>query len=448
MKRPTSRRDQNESTGRTVTSDTPLNALIEKLVRLMERPPRPSLEIRNTSRAQREWKIVEVLCSIDLTQSRLPIEILNKKSDPDQSVPDIEMYIFLARNMIRDNEQDYTGINTAYIEACIIEIAKLAKQAIESGSPKAAEVACRGLLTAIGDIRNKIPSVYELHRCIYINQAAKHLEELSDYIKSNFALDCCEKNAEDLRADIGKKTDELNAEIGEFSDRMTNDEALRAMIEDIRDEKISGDRTPELEDVYNRLIERRKAALSIARMKMSVDTCVMKCRRLTDYLNALDDWLSFQFDMLISQFGLRASETEETDVLLEDPDLLYKCVEHLVRTESENIGRRCADMTWGELLDETQGVGSGDQLIETESGRLQERIEEFKRSLGPVTDSDQVESKIREEELKRAEAAIREEWKNKTFGEILSEELKDVLLEECGVTWEEVLNNSGTSQQQ
>ena len=364
MKRPTSRRDQNESTGRTVTSDTPLNALIEKLVRLMERPPRPSLEIRNTSRAQREWKIVEVLCSIDLTQSRLPIEILNKKSDPDQSVPDIEMYIFLARNMIRDNEQDYTGINTAYIEACIIEIAKLAKQAVEEGSIRAADAACRGLMITICDIRNRLPQIPDSIRAGCVDVAKELVYLCWWYVRYSFALDEMEKSAADLRERIIEDKERLLAEIKEIADRYLNDPKFKATI--ARDLKnTSFVFNLEEQRLYCKLVDRRIEE-SLIELRQTVYD------RLTADIGSISGNLDRMVNVLCQQsyptdaaaksqyYGAFIAARDYSKDIKAKIKVFLADIEEAARTEAHVTGdMSCSTLTRLKMLEELQSIIEG-----------------------------------------------------------------------------------------
>ena len=235
-------------------------------------------EITN-NKAENELKICGVLDGINFGASGLPVEVLDKKTNPNQPYGDIEFEIIGAAQLVRNNTQDYAGLDISAIDGGIYQIAQLADQAITAGNVHSARAACRGLSVLIGDVRNMIPTIPQNLQKGFLESTKEYADSWVFYISNNTTLDQLERNANDRRARIQMLSDKLEQDGNALADRLINDAEFRKQYDMIKNQSFLKDGknwTPDMLDMYRKLVDRRIDESSLRFEMLHYNTDIMR----------------------------------------------------------------------------------------------------------------------------------------------------------------------------
>ena len=233
----------------------------------------------NSKRADNEKKICTVLDAINFGSSPLPVEVLDKKTDPNQPYGDIEYDIFVASQMIRNNTQDYSGLDISAIDSGIYQIANFANHAVVEGNVHTVKAACRGLLVMIGHVRDMIPTIPVDLQKGFLKSAEEYVNLWILYITNNTALDRLERNAQARKAFIASRSADLEATADKLADRLINDEEFGKQYVMIKNQSYLKDGenwTPDMLEMFKQLVDRRIEESSLRFEMLHYNIDVMK----------------------------------------------------------------------------------------------------------------------------------------------------------------------------
>ena len=109
-----------------------------------------------------------------------------------------------------DATYDYSGVDLSNIDAAILLIATELKNAIETGDVNRSFAAKAGLITAIDQIRNKIPFISEDMKRDFVESSEDYLELWKTLIISCTSLDAIQKNLDAQKSSIEQKQNRSN----------------------------------------------------------------------------------------------------------------------------------------------------------------------------------------------------------------------------------------------
>ena len=121
------------SSGGSILKNNPFTAWLQNRKNIKAQKMEEAAKQVSNNKAENEMKISNILNSINFTESLLPVEKLDYKSNDSQPYGDLEFAVVVASDLISSNTYDYSGVDISNIDASIIVIAQELKNAIETG---------------------------------------------------------------------------------------------------------------------------------------------------------------------------------------------------------------------------------------------------------------------------------------------------------------------------
>ncbi len=211
--------------------------------------------------AENENKMADLLGGIDFIHSKLPKEVLDFKTNPNQKYGDLEYTVLAIRNLIITNPQDLR-MDIRKIDERILALVLMLKEAVEQGDTNAAYTAKAGLLRGINDIRNRIPQNQPELAKAFVEQNAAYLDGWITLIGTAKSVDMKERNLktertqfEEKRAQIRLKEEDFKAKMTTVTDENMEDaEALYKILEhDLPEERLKW--TDKEREIHRALVE-------------------------------------------------------------------------------------------------------------------------------------------------------------------------------------------------
>lgn len=211
--------------------------------------------------AENENKMADLLGGIDFIHSKLPKEVLDFKTNPNQKYGDLEYTVLAIRNLIITNPQDLR-MDIRKIDERILALVLMLKEAVEQGDTNAAYTAKAGLLRGINDIRNRIPQNQPELAKAFVEQNAAYLDGWITLIGTAKSVDMKERNLktertqfEEKRAQIRLKEEDFKAKMTTVTDENMEDaEALYEILEhDLPEERLKW--TDKEREIHRALVE-------------------------------------------------------------------------------------------------------------------------------------------------------------------------------------------------
>ena len=255
------------SSGGSILKNNPFTAWLQNRKNIKAQKMEEAAKQVSNNKAENEMKISNILNSINFTESLLPVEKLDYKSNDSQPYGDLEFAVVVASDLISSNTYDYSGVDISNIDASIIVIAQELKNAIETGDVNRAFSAKAGLVVAVNDVRNKIPFVPEDMKKAFVESCESYLELWKTLIMSCTSLDALQKNLDSQIANIEKKKKKYSEDNKAVAKRLIEEPELQQKIESISNETFisNGQRwDQESLDFYKFLVNQRieKSALT------------------------------------------------------------------------------------------------------------------------------------------------------------------------------------------
>ncbi len=296
------------SGSQTITKSNPLTAWFRDKKNKKAQKLEAKAKMMSNSRAENELAIVNVLRGIDFTDSTLPAEKLDYKSNEAQPYGDLEFAVLDAIDLMENNTQDYSGLDISAIDSKILEIAQHLSDAVRAGNVNRAFAAKSALIVAIDRIRNSIPTVPEMMRQDYIKTSADYLEIWTTLITSCTSLDVIEENLSTRKQSIETKQKNSEEENRKMAEKLAKDPEFNQKVSSVMDQTFIGNSTEwdtETMNIYNWLVKQRIEKSSL-------------------------NFELLQYDMLIKQSGFQSKivsdfQTKVIEVPVPtDPNLMNK----------------------------------------------------------------------------------------------------------------------------
>ena len=296
------------SSGGSILKNNPFTAWLQNRKNIKAQKMEEAAKQVSNNKAENEMKISNILNSINFTESLLPVEKLDYKSNDSQPYGDLEFAVVVASDLISSNTYDYSGVDISNIDASIVVIAQELKNAIETGDVNRAFSAKSGLVVAVNDVRNKIPFVPEDMKKAFVESCESYLELWKTLIMSCTSLDALQKNLDSQIANIEKKKKKYSEDNKAVAKRLIEEPELQQKIESISNETFisNGQRwDQESLDFYKFLVNQRieKSALTFELLQHDM----------------LEKQMAYQ-SKIINDYRTRV----ENNPVPEDPNLLNK----------------------------------------------------------------------------------------------------------------------------
>lgn len=196
--------------------------------------------------ARNETAIVTKLESIDFLHSRLPKEVLEERQE-GRPCGDLEYGAKQAQKILLKYPVSHS-IDIRKIDEKLLTIAILFKQSVEQGDTRAATAAKVGLLTALREIRTKIPENQPELFKLFVETNAEYLEGWIVLIGIATTADRMERNINNQRADYDNENARLDAERQAMEWKFENDSEFSQAFKNI---SIPENDTPEARKKWN-----------------------------------------------------------------------------------------------------------------------------------------------------------------------------------------------------
>ena len=291
-------------------------------------------EITNDTAAN-ENKIIDTLQSIDFINSRLPKEVLEAKSNPEQPLGDLELSARAIARTIQKNPQT-VEMDIRRIDTKLLTLAGLFKQTVEQGDRRAANAAKAALVRGVKDIRGKVPANQPELAEAFIKVNEAYLESWITLVGIEQAADRLEKNAEEQKSVSEARAAKNQKDIDEFYDMIQNDAEKTLAFKTIMENDTAEDRvswTQEQRDLHRSLIEHRmntatmklaqtlldQKLMSLSAMENRAETLYAKVASLPiisdpDLMNKFQE----QIDLLFQELAEGDQELDETLKAMDD----------------------------------------------------------------------------------------------------------------------------------
>lgn len=190
--------------------------------------------IINEAAAGAESDIVRILTVIDFENSRLPKEVLEKKTDPNQPFCNLERNIRALAKDLTDSTQ-ILEVDIKPIDEQLLKLARQLQESVEYGYASAAEAAKAGLARGIREIRMKLPKNPEIDLKEFVEVNAKYLSEFVVLVGMAQDIDQEEKNRAIQKAGVDKAMEAAKKERDELRNKLLHDEEYKEALGAILD---------------------------------------------------------------------------------------------------------------------------------------------------------------------------------------------------------------------
>lgn len=361
--------------------------------------------------AQNESTIIDQLNSIDFLHSRLPKNVLEQKSRPNQSCCDLEYASRGIINKILSNPQT-TKIDIRKLDEKMLTLAMLFKQAVEQGDSRAAYAAKGALVRAVMDIRSCIPQEQPELAKQFVELNAKYLDEWVTLVSLAQVADRTKKNVDAQRALYDDEKAKNEQTIEELKAQIQEDPQTFAEIQENDTPEARTNWTDEQKKLHKLMIELRMKQVNLdlndhLLHQQEIDLSMKEAQ--VDALNAavakvpicIDPDLMNKFQENIDElFDQLAASDAEIDEMLKTIDDIDGRIAQLNSAPGAVRAREVAAEEAETILKELQRR----QAVEV--GEMSSKAPEYLKRLGILS---QEELQERKRELQEAQIKAEEE---------------------------------------
>lgn len=406
--------------GAKAASSNPFTAWIQgREERRQEAQEQASRMITNQI-AQNETTIIDQLSSIDFLHSRLPKNVLEQKSRPNQPCCDLE---YASRGIVHTllaNPQTIK-IDIRKLDEKMLTLAMLFKQAVEQGDTRAAYAAKGALVRAVKDIRSRIPQDQPELAKQFVELNSKYLEEWITLVSLAQVADQTKQNVDAQRALSNAEKEKNENAINELASLIDTDPSytkafLEILENDTPEARVNW--TAEQKNLHKLMIERRMKQINLALndnllQQREIDLSVKEAQ--VEALNAkvagvpivADPNLMNKFQEDIDElFDQLAASDAEIDEMLKTMDDIEGRIAQLNNAPGAVRAREVAAEEAEAVVKEIQRR----QAIEV--GELASKTPEYLKKLGILSKEELME---RQRELQEAQLQA-EEQMNQNLG--------------------------------
>lgn len=236
MPKPIHKSAREISSGR--KSSNPISKLLENhKQKVKQKREKKAMEVSNNI-AERENQMLDLLAGINFTRSKLPAEVLEYKSNPEQPYGDIELTSKWLQRELKNSPA--IAIDIKELDSQIIEILHSYKNAIDQGNQKEAWGANRALLS-IPEVRNKIVSVEKDKVNNYLESAGKYFDAWRVLIELSEEADNLKIATDGFNEQYEKKKKEVEESSAALKAKIEDNDLYLAAFAEIHDKTASYD---------------------------------------------------------------------------------------------------------------------------------------------------------------------------------------------------------------
>lgn len=204
------------------------------------------------NRAKNEQQIRSTLAAIDFTSSKIPQEILDAKTNPDQPYGDLELTAKGLQAAIISTE--FFDVDTKGIDTVLLELAKDFQDAVANGHVNAAFTAKAGLVSCIENIRNRIPHISDPDRMKnYLTNAVNHMRVWPAMVDQAMLVDEQQQTYNGFSADEKKLKAEIEEINNEFEQKLQSDIEYSEAYDFWQERTLASVKMEELTDVQRKV---------------------------------------------------------------------------------------------------------------------------------------------------------------------------------------------------
>ncbi len=286
------------------------------------------------NRAENENMIIDTLAGINFVSCKLPKDILEHKSNPEQKWCDLELACRALQSTLR--KSPYFSVDTKPIDAKLLQFAEEFSNAVTNGNVKAAYAAKNALLTGVEKIRNRIPHIQEDLVPGFIESGVKYLDTWMGLIDNSRIVDELKRNIENekrknqqdkqLLEDAKKEMkSEINADpvlleayaaiIDQSADEnaanWTDDEKkVRKMLTDMRFRTVEHDLTFRLTEGQENRLQKHESMVSALDAKVGILPIAEDPNNFNKYQEEIED--------IFNDLAMIDTEVDEYITMIED----------------------------------------------------------------------------------------------------------------------------------
>ncbi|CDA73347.1 unknown [Ruminococcus sp. CAG:579] len=236
MPKPIHKSAREISSGR--KSGNPISKLLENhKQKVKQKREKKAMEVSNNI-AERENQMLDLLGGINFTRSKLPAEVLEYKSNPEQPYGDIELTSKWLQRELKNSPA--IAIDIKELDSQIIEILHSYKNAIDQGNQKEAWGANRALLS-IPEVRNKIVSVESDKVNNYLDNASQYLDAWRVLIELSEETDNLKAATDTFNEQYENKKKEVEEKNAALKSKIEDNDLYLAAFAEIHDKTASDD---------------------------------------------------------------------------------------------------------------------------------------------------------------------------------------------------------------
>ncbi|MCC8129610.1 MAG: hypothetical protein LIO51_06715 [Clostridiales bacterium] len=371
--------------------------------------------------ARNESLIIDQLNCIDFAHSRLPKEVLEYKSNENQSCGDLEYASLVLANVLLKDPQTIK-MDIREIDEKLLTLAMLFRQAVEQGDTQAAYAAKAALARGIRDIRTRIPQNQPELAKQFVEKNVQYLDGWITLVGHAQGVDRIKQNVDNQREVHNRDVQKDEQEKDELEHLILTDPDIAEAFETILDHDTPEERSKWADaqrKVHQMLIEQTLRGVHVKlnkrlldgeeqkliTKKAQVDTLLAKLATLPivedpNLMNKYQEELDSLFKML-------AEQDAEMEEVLRTAEEIEGRLKQLDNAPGSLMAREIAADKAQEFLDDIQKKQEVE--IKSDEGRLKEKLER----LGILTEEEQQELKRQAEEyeqqiLQQAEETVEE----------------------------------------
>lgn len=176
--------------------------------------------------------IADVLRSINFTDSRIPSDKLNHKSNPKQPYGDLEYAVLMLISEL-DNDTEQYDFDMTDIDHYLFLMAKILDAAVRHGETETAYAARAGLMNGCFKIRKQLNITDTAIRNNYYQACRKYLDACYLYISVKSIIDISNDNLRIKRNDLGNEMKKLDGAKDSMTLMLKDSPELLAQIREI-----------------------------------------------------------------------------------------------------------------------------------------------------------------------------------------------------------------------
>lgn len=371
--------------------------------------------------AENENVMIDKLSAIDFFHSKLPKDMLETKSRPEQPCGDLEYAAQGIIHMLRKNPQTIK-MDIRKFDQKMLTLVLLFKQTVEQGDVRAAYAAKGALVRAVVDIRSRIPQNQPELVTQFVEVNTQYLDQWITLVTLAQVADRTKQNLEVQRGHLKKAQDKNNEDIEALEKRIREDNEFTIAFNKLMDSTLSQDRSKwdETErEVHHLMVERRmdKAnlelnSLLVQQQELDLRTKVAQVEVLYSKVASLpivtDPDLMNKFQESIDELFKQLAESDaQIDETLKTMDDIEGRIQQISRApgslRAQEVAAEEAEKTLQEIK-VRQNVQSGEEA---------NRAKKMREEMGILTEAQLAEQKKQADlEQQRAVETMREQMQD------------------------------------